>query len=115
MTTPASGNGAEASGTVVVTTTTETTALVTPSSPLVGAGFDPEDEGTSVFELVHTLHATITAAIDTPMTWDELKSPSVNYTLVKPIVQRFKPTEEDDDDNDGHSLGGVLYAIFANR
>ncbi|WOO84396.1 Calcium channel YVC1 [Vanrija pseudolonga] len=116
MTTPASGTGAEASGAVVVSTTTvETTTLAAPSSPLVGAGFDPEDEGTSVFELVHTLHATITAAIDTPMTWDELKSPSVNYTLVKPIVQRFKPTEDDDDDNDGHSLGGVLYAIFANR
>ncbi|KAL1406840.1 hypothetical protein Q8F55_006249 [Vanrija albida] len=118
MTTPAqSGNGAAASGTVAVTTVVETTsAVAAPSSPLIGGAItDTEDDGTTVFELVHALHTAITAAIDTPMTWEELKSPSVNYTLVKPIVQQFMPTEDDEDDTDADSLGGVLYAIFANR
>jgi hypothetical protein len=79
---------------------------------------------TSIFALIHTLHSTITDAIDTSLTWDQLNSPPVNYTLVRPIVDRSAPrvdtkkanTEAGSKGNIAEiSLGGVLYALMANR
>jgi hypothetical protein len=94
---------------------------------------------TSIFALIHTLHSTITDAIDTSLTWDQLNSPPVNYTLVRPIVDRSAPRVDTKKANTDHlsvpgnvergetaeagskgniaeiSLGGVLYALMANR
>jgi hypothetical protein len=49
---------------------------------------------TSIFNLIHDLHQTITASIDTSLTWDQLNSPAINYTLVRPIIDRLLPDNE---------------------
>ena len=43
----------------------------------------------SVYHLIHDLHETITKSIDTALSWDQLNSPPINYTLVRPIVDRI--------------------------
>jgi hypothetical protein len=48
----------------------------------------PKDKAT-IYSLIHELHRTITKSIDTSLSWDQLNSPPVNYTLVRPIVERF--------------------------
>ncbi|WWD16005.1 hypothetical protein CI109_100429 [Kwoniella shandongensis] len=115
------------------------------SSKAVGGNSSPPPA--SVFSLIHELHTTITQSIDTALDWDQLNSPPINYTLVRPIVQRFTPkpaTDEKASNGEGSaslgiptgadggelgtsrgqgnsggqtgpSLGGVLYALMANR
>lgn len=81
---------------------------------------------TTVYGLLHELHARITADVDAVLTWDELKSPAFQFSVVKPILDRYTPDEatlaqaaKDDDDEDNvdasKSLGAVLYALMANR
>ncbi|WWC89900.1 uncharacterized protein L201_004829 [Kwoniella dendrophila CBS 6074] len=99
---------------------------------------------TSLFSLIHELHSTINDSIDTALSWDQLQSPPINYTLVRPIVQRFAPKVDDEKregtatpalplpktqdggesgvtkkivggETDGLTLGMVLYALMANR
>ena len=95
----------------------------------------------SIFNLIHDLHQTITASIDTNLSWDQLNSPAINYTLVRPIIDRLLP----DNDTNGAApkrtksasglldvpgdqeasigspakletcLGAVLFALMANR
>ncbi|WVW82960.1 hypothetical protein I302_104976 [Kwoniella bestiolae CBS 10118] len=116
--------------------TTSTTSSSLPS---------PLPAPTTLFSLIHELHTTINDSIDTALTWDQLQSPPINYTLVRPIVQRFAPKVEADSqptgtatpalavpktqdggesavarkivggETDGPSLGMVLYALMANR
>ncbi|OCF71722.1 nonselective cation channel [Kwoniella mangroviensis CBS 8886] len=99
----------------------------------------------TLFALIHELHTTINDSIDTALSWDQLQSPPINYTLVRPIVQRFAPKVDEGSkptgtatpalavptfqdggesgvtrkivggDADGPSLGMVLYALMANR
>lgn len=45
----------------------------------------------SIFALIHDLHQTITSSIDTSLTWDQLNSPAVNYSLIRPIIDRLDP------------------------
>jgi len=89
-----------------------------------------------VFNLIHSLHDTITQSIDTALTWEQLNSPPVNYTLVRPVVERYSPKshekatgsrlsvpsgdhERSSANNtievDEVSMGGVIYALMANR
>ncbi|WVF72035.1 hypothetical protein IAT40_006847 [Kwoniella sp. CBS 6097] len=104
----------------------------------------PAPPPNNVFALIHELHTTITEAIDTALSWDQLQSPPVNYTLVRPIVQRFSPKSSPENEKKGNdvlnakkindggesgvptsplstqsqqgpSLGMVLYALMANR
>lgn len=92
---------------------------------------------TTLFALIHDIHATITRSIDTSLTWEQLNSPQINYTLVRPIVERLSPAAEDGKADlvqdgllgvtkgsgkrkgrvvsRGASLGGLLYALMANR
>ncbi|WRT67253.1 uncharacterized protein IL334_004220 [Kwoniella shivajii] len=99
---------------------------------------------TTIFSLIQELHNTINDSIDTALSWDQLQSPPINYTLVRPIVQRFEPKADDEkrqaastpslalpraedggesglpkkpiaSEMDGPSLGMVLYALMANR
>lgn len=82
---------------------------------------------TTVYGLLHELHARIVADVDAVLTWDELKSPAFQFSVVKPILDRYTADEtaiaqacKDDDDNDDNvdaskSLGAVLYALMANR
>ncbi|KAK8869725.1 hypothetical protein IAR55_000293 [Kwoniella newhampshirensis] len=120
-------------------------ATAEPSTPPATGGSSPPLA--SVFALIHELHTTITQSIDTALDWDQLNSPPINYTLVRPIVQRFAPKSEEDEKRvngqgsgglgvptgadggelgtstskgnfggqTGPSLGGVLYALMANR
>ncbi|RXK38635.1 hypothetical protein M231_04141 [Tremella mesenterica] len=44
----------------------------------------------TIFDLIHDLHKTITTAIDSSLSWDTLNSPPVDYSLVRPIVERFR-------------------------
>jgi hypothetical protein len=98
-----------------------------------------QGEEMSIFYLTHDIHQTVTRSIDTALSWDQLNSPSVNYTLVRPIVERFvqartaKQNADQDDsgrlrarseaESGGEShdtggdaqLGAVLYALMANR
>lgn len=99
-----------------------------PHSPLLphadlsldnGVPKDPEDDPipSDVYTLIHELQASVTDAIDTSLTWDQLNAPNVNYALVRPIVERYTPDSDGDgnDANDDLSLGEVLYALMANR
>ncbi|WVR05298.1 hypothetical protein IAU60_002312 [Kwoniella sp. DSM 27419] len=52
----------------------------------------------SIFSLIHELHTTITASIDTALSWDQLQSPPINYTLVRPIAQRYAPNPSIDNE-----------------
>lgn len=99
-----------------------------------------ETPPTSIFNLIHDLHSTINQSIDTSLSWEQLNSPPINYTLVRPIVERFSPKSKDEEKVDearlqvpkrgdngesgsrvmgnamgGVGLGGVLYALMANR
>jgi len=97
----------------------------------------------TVYGLIHELHTTITKSIDTSLTWEALNSPPVNYTIVRPIVERLCPRVAENklksglgdrlevpgnghgDDTeaasrsgvgeDGRGLGMILYALMANR
>jgi hypothetical protein len=92
----------------------------------------------SIFHLTHEIQQTVTRSIDTALSWDQLNSPSVNYTLVRPIVERFaghpSSTEKQDARRQDQlrpeseaapwvrnaergdlKLGSVLYALMANR
>lgn len=89
---------------------------------------------TTVYELIHELYARITHDIDAVLTWEELKSPAFTFSVVKPILDRYTPTDDpppvpakptsagdandSDDEEDidaSKSLGAVLYALMANR
>jgi hypothetical protein len=100
---------------------------------------------TTVYALIHELHSTITKSIDTSLSWDQLNSPPVNYTLVRPIVERLCPSSHTSNENKksgletgdrlrvpgledggetglskkkeerGEGLGMILYALMANR
>lgn len=93
---------------------------------------------TSIYHLTHEIHQTVTRSIDTALSWDQLNSPSVNYTLVRPIVDRYagQPSSSEKQESrrqdqlrpDSESapwtrnvergdvkLGSVLYALMANR
>ena len=98
-----------------------------------------ETEDQTVYGLIHELHTIITKSIDTSLSWEALNSPPVNYTLVRPIVERLCPKaaqskvrsgdrltvplgngEEaglgDEGGADvGMGLGMILYALMANR
>lgn len=81
----------------------------------------------TVYGLLHELHARITADVDAVLSWDELKTPAFQFSVVKPILDRYTPEPEDakaaaDDEDDDEettdaskSLGAVLYALMANR
>ncbi|ODN98517.1 nonselective cation channel [Cryptococcus wingfieldii CBS 7118] len=99
------------------------------------------DAASALFALIHDLHHTVTATIDTALDWDQLNSPPINYTLVRPLVLRYAPKLDEDKYNtngssivvppnqggelgvdrsapipaSGPSLGQVLYALMANR
>lgn len=99
----------------------------------------PTESEQSIYHLTHDIHQTVTRSIDTALSWDQLNSPSVNYTLVRPIVDRFvqrKTKDEEKKDLREHDrlrpssagmkdaqdkpegdiqLGAVLYALMANR
>lgn len=50
-----------------------------------------QGQSESVFSLIHELHSTITKSIDTSLSWDQLNSPPVNYTVIRPIIERLNP------------------------
>ncbi|ADV19593.1 Non-selective cation channel, putative [Cryptococcus gattii WM276] len=100
----------------------------------------PQPLPDTVFPLIHEIHAIVTQTIDTALDWDQLNSPPINYSLVRPIVQRLAPKIEHQHPNGtglteataldagelgvgtaarpvhhGPSLGEVLYALMANR
>jgi hypothetical protein len=109
------------------------------SSPTTSSQAVPD----SLFDLIHELHATVTRSIDTSLSWEQLNSPPINYTLVRPIVDRFCLRDVDGKLSDVKtsvylgvppsgirkpdkgkgitrhepevSLGGILYALMANR
>ncbi|WVQ98885.1 hypothetical protein IAU59_006016 [Kwoniella sp. CBS 9459] len=70
----------------------------------------PAPPPANVFSLIHELHVTITEAIDTALSWDQLQSPPVNYTLVRPIVQRFSPKKDPENENAEKKGDDVLRA-----
>lgn len=82
-----------------------------PSSSGLQVAVDVED---GMYSLIHKLHLEIIDAIDSSLSWDELTSPSVNYNLIRPIVDRYAPKQGEPDDS-AYSLGGVIYALMANR
>lgn len=78
-----------------------------PSSPL---------DATGVYELILALHTEILETIDTTLTWEELQQPSVNFSFVRPIIEKFAPKEDKSGSDEARaSLGAVLYACMANR
>lgn len=94
----------------------------------------------SIFHLIHEIHQTVVRSIDSALTWDQLNSPPIQYTLVRPFVSRYAAKEHGEkekacsvDDSllgperdlsgmehgrgrgKGASLGAVLYALMVNR
>lgn len=78
----------------------------------------------TVYGLLHELHARITTDVDAVLSWDELKTPAFQFSVIKPILDRYTPDgvaedSDDEDDEEGtdasKSLGAVLYALMANR
>lgn len=67
----------------------------------------------SVFALIHELHATISKSIDTSLSWDQLNSPPVNYTLIRPIVERLTPSvqAQKGDSERERNGGGPLLSV----
>lgn len=61
-----------------------------------------QEQPRSVFELIHSLHEAIKASIDASLSWEDLNSPPVNYTVVRPLVKRFSPTR-----TQSHESGGA--------
>jgi hypothetical protein len=56
-----------------------------------GGKMTENDQEQTVYGLIHELHTTITKSIDTSLSWEAINSPPVNYTLVRPIVERLCP------------------------
>ena len=50
----------------------------------------------TVYSLVHYLHTTINQSIDTSLNWEQLNSPPINYTLVKPLISSLFPGSYDE-------------------
>lgn len=69
------------------------------------SGDTAEREEKTVYGLIHELHTTITKSIDTSLSWDALNSPPVNYTLVRPIVERLCPKAAEDKLKSGSGYG----------
>lgn len=65
-----------------------------------------DSESESVFSLIHELHSTITKSIDTSLSWDQLNSPPVNYTVIRPIIERLKPTHSSGRTEKSRKKGG---------
>jgi len=109
-----------------------------PTGPIQGNG-TIEIEDQTVYGLIHELHTTITKSIDTSLSWEALNSPPVNYTLVRPIVEKLCPKAaeskvrsgdrltvplgngeeaglgDEGGADGGMGLGMILYALMANR
>jgi hypothetical protein len=108
-----------------------------PTNPNPGTGTTGVEDQT-VYGLIHELHTTITKSIDTSLSWEALNSPPVNYTLVRPIVEKLCPKAaqskmksgdrltvplgngeeaglERVEGDGGMGLGMILYALMANR
>jgi len=113
-----------------------------PTNPTQGNGtIEMQDQ--TVYGLIHELHTTITKSIDTSLSWEALNSPPVNYTLVRPIVEKLCPKAAESkarsgdrltvplgngeeagfagggggegEGDGGMGLGMILYALMANR
>lgn len=79
---------------LLLLTTPRTAPPPSPSATIMPADPSPPSAPpppSTVFSLIHELHATVTSSIDTALSWDQLNSPPINYTLVRPIVARFSP------------------------
>lgn len=107
-----------------------------PTAPIISQPPAPPSSP-SIFHLIHELHAVLTRSIDSALTWDQLNSPPVQYTLVRPFVSKYatrpldgqaeKQRSVDDsslgperrteggDKGQGWALGAVLYALMVNR
>jgi hypothetical protein len=112
-----------------------------PTNSTQGSGTNRIEDQT-VYGLIHELHTTITKSIDTSLSWEALNSPPVNYTLVRPIVEKLCPKaaesklksgdrltvplgngeeaglgngQREGEGNGGMGLGMRLYALMANR
>jgi hypothetical protein len=92
-------------------------AVVAATSAVVAAPAPSSDCPSTVYDLIHALYAAVVDAIDQPLAWDALLAPSVGYTVIKPIVEKFspKPAKEDMPEDASNSLGAVLFALMANR
>lgn len=91
-------------------------AVVLPTAPARTTSTDSVASNT-VYGLIHALYATVVEAVDQPLAWDALLAPAVSYTIVKPIVHKFapKPLKDDTAEEACNSLGGVIFALMANR
>jgi hypothetical protein len=70
-----------------------------------GQNQDKQGSNPTVYSLIHELHSTITKSIDTSLSWDQLNSPPVNYTLVRPIVENLCPPISNDFKSAGPGVG----------
>jgi hypothetical protein len=111
------------------------------TDPTQGSGTSRIEDQT-VYGLIHEFHTTITKSIDTSLSWEALNSPPVNYTLVRPIVEKLCPKaaeskmksgdrltvplgngeeaglgngQGEGEGEGGMGLGMILYALMANR
>jgi hypothetical protein len=99
------------------------------------------DAEQTVYSLIHELHNTITKSIDTSLSWETLNGPPVNFSIVRPIVERLCPkvaeekvrsgdrlvvpvlgedggeagVENGSGEEQGEGLGIILFALMANR
>ncbi|GAA5976576.1 hypothetical protein JCM10908_005553 [Rhodotorula pacifica] len=59
-----------------------------PHDPLLSSAISLA-AGEAVFPLLQRVRAEIEAVVDTPLTWDQLRSPTLNFSVVRPLVLKL--------------------------
>ncbi|KAG2011863.1 calcium activated cation channel [Coprinopsis cinerea AmutBmut pab1-1] len=65
-------------------------------------------EDTKVYPLIHMIRADVIHYIDTPLSYDTLLAPDLNYTLVRPLVEKYTAIQESGNKS-------VVFCLLLNR
>ncbi|KAJ9114907.1 hypothetical protein QFC20_001280 [Naganishia adeliensis] len=58
-----------------------------------------------IFGMIHIVHRAVKVNVDTALTWEQLSSPEVNYSVIRPLIQRFSKDKN-------HA---IIYVLMVNR
>jgi hypothetical protein len=71
-----------------------------------------------VFPLLQSIRNDIIASIDTSLTYDQLKSPTILFSIVKPLLSSLSlpdPDAKDEGSNNARPPAPLIYALLMNR
>jgi hypothetical protein len=61
-----------------------------------------------VYPVIHTIRADVIRYIDTPFSYDALMTPDLNYTLVRPLVEKYTAMQR-------NGNASVVFCLLINR